>query len=468
MVPVASAVKALNLTQHYGPEGQRGLVLDGVSLEIYPGEMVAVMGKPSPAKSMLLHILGGMQRPDSGEVSIDGFDLTALEDEDLVRVRCQKVGFIFEAFNLLPNETVLRNVQLPLRNQGQNSEEIEDKAVAALQTVGLDNRLDHRPGQLSARQRQCVAIARALVNDPSVIFADEPTRSLDSSSREEIIGLLQKLNDQGRTVVIATDDSGVASHCRRVVRITDARNRDDSLVSKRRIIPAFRVPGTPPQEEHREEEAVCPRCNHGNQRSEETCARCRFPLTLTPEEERSIEIRISGEDNRLLGVESAYDDDDVLGAEIAEELREIPVFAGLGPPSLLRLQSSLELQSYPAGTTIVEQGHEGDSFYVIKNGTVKVVLDGLGGRSIQVATLGAKERFGEMALLTGERRSANVVAMTDVHVWRLSRVAFDSLLGESVSLAIYFNRILSQRLKALHDHVYDRVDSALTRVNGRG
>ena len=417
---------------------------------------------------MLLHILGGMQRPESGMVAIDDLDLSSLNDEDLVKVRCQKVGFVFEAFNLLPNESVLHNVQLPLRNQGRDLAEIHDKAMAALQAVGLDNRLDHRPGQLSARQRQCVAIARALANDPSVIFADEPTRALDSSSREEIIGLLQKLNDQGRTIVIATDDSGVASHCRRVIRIADSRTAEDSLVSNRRIIPAFRVPGTPPQLEDRKEELVCPRCNHGNEQEHESCARCSFPLNLTPEEERSIEIRISGADNRLVGVESAYDDGEVLGAEIVEDLKEIPVFAGLGPPSLLRLQSSLELHSYPPGAAIVRQGHEGDSFYVIWKGTVKVVLDGLGGQSIQVATLGAKEGFGEIALLTGQHRSANVVAMTDVQVWRLSRAAFDALLRESVSLSIYFNRILSHRLKDLQERVYDRVDVALTHGEGRG
>ena len=464
---MAPAVQGLNLTQHYGPQGQQGLVLDGVSLEIYPGEMVAIRARPSPSKSMLLHILGGMQRPDSGRVAIDDLDLGSLNDEDLVKVRCQKVGFVFEAFNLLPNESVLRNVQLPLTNQGNDLAEIHDKAMAALQTVGLDNRLGHRPGQLSARQRQCVAIARALVNDPSVIFADEPTRALDSSSREEIIGLLQKLNDQGRTIVIATDDSGVASHCRRVIRIADSRTAEDSLVSKRRIIPAFRVPGTPPQLEDREEVLVCSRCNHGNEQEQENCARCSFPLNLTPEEARSIEIRISGADNRLVGVESAYDDDDVLGAAIVEELREIPVFAGLGPPSLLRLQSSLELHSYPPGAAIVKQGHDGDSFYVIRKGTVKVVLDGLGGQSIPVATLGAKEGFGEMALLTGQRRSANVVAMTDVQVWRLSRAAFDAILGESVSLSIYFNRILSHRLKDLQERLYDRVDAAVTHGGGR-
>ena len=136
----------------------------------------------------------------------------------------RRVGFVFEAFNLLPNESVLRNVGFPWRQGGD-----PDNAVAALEAVGLGNRMDYRPGQLTVRERQCVAIARALANDPSVIFADEPTRALDSSSREEIIGLLQKLNDEGRTIAIATVNSGVARHCRRIVQIGDGKTKDDSL-----------------------------------------------------------------------------------------------------------------------------------------------------------------------------------------------------------------------------------------------
>ena len=394
-----------------------------------------------------------MQRPDTGKVSIDGLELSSLSDEELVKVRGKKVGFIFEAFNLLPNDNATRNVSIPLRNQGIDPSEANDMAEVALQAVGLGNRLEHRPGQLSARQRQCVAIARALANDPSIIFADEPTRAMDSSSREEIIGLLQKLNDQGKTIVIATGDSGVASHCRRIVRIANGKTEDDSLVAKRRIIPAFRVPGTPTPVEDREEEAVCPRCNHGNERSEENCARCRFPLHLTPKEEKSIEIRISGSDNRLLGVESASDEGEVLGSEIVEELKEVPVFAGLGPKNLVKLVTALEHMTYSRGTLIVRQGDPGDSFYIIRNGNVQVILERAGRQAAAIASLGPNDGFGEMSLLTGEPRSANVLAETDLEVWRLPRDAFDVLLQENLSLAVYFNRILAQRLRALQERM---------------
>jgi len=287
-------------------------------------------------------------------------------------------------------------------------------AVVALQTVGLGNRLEHRPGQLSARQRQCGAIARALANDPSVIFADEPTRALDSSSREEIIGLLQKLNKQARTIVIATGDSGVASHCRRIVRIANGKTEDDSLVSKRRIIPTFRVPGPPTQVDDREEEAVYPRCNHDNEQSKENCDRCRFPFHLTAEEERSIEIRISGSDTRLLGVESALDEGEVLGSEIVQELKEVPVFAGLGPKNLVKVVTALERRTYQRGTVIVRQGDPGDSFYIIRNGNVQVILERPGRAPSAIASLGPNDGFGEMSLLTGEPRSANVLAETDL------------------------------------------------------
>ena len=299
-----ATVQGLHLTKIYQLGDQQVYALNDVSLEVYPGEMVAVRARPNGGKSTLLHILGGLQRPDSGLVQIDGQDVTQLEDEELARVRLFKVGFAFEAFNLLPNETALRNVEVPLRHQGIGAGDTHDKAEEVLQLVGLGNRLDHRPGQLSARQRQCMVIARALVNDPAVIFADEPTRDLDSSSREEIIGLLQKLNEGGRTIIVATTDSGVASHFRRVVRLDEGKAVDDRLVARRRVIPAFRIPGPPTQIEEREEEAVCSRCNHGSPMAEETCQRCNFPLHLTeegtPAEASSAEVKTRPIDGRRL------------------------------------------------------------------------------------------------------------------------------------------------------------------------
>ena len=349
-----ATVQGLHLTKTHQLGDQLVYALNDVSLQVYPGEMVAIRARSNGGKSTLLHILGGLLRPDSGRVHIDGQDVTEVEDEELARVRLFKVGFAFEAFNLMPNETALRNVEVPLHHQGMGAGDTNDKAEEALQVVGLGNRLEHRPGQLTARQRQCVVITRALVNDPAVIFADEPTRGLDSSSREEIIGLLQKLNEGGMTIVVATTESGVASHFRRVVRLDEGKAVDDRLVANRRIIPAFRVPGPPTQMEVREEEAVCSRCNHGNQMAEETCQRCNFPLKLTEEEDRFIEIRLSGTESRLLGVECASDDGEVPALELVEELQEVPCFAGLGPKNLVKVIPALEGRRYPKGTTIVK------------------------------------------------------------------------------------------------------------------
>ena len=353
----------------------------------------------------------------------------------------------------MPNETALRNVEVPLHHQGKGAGDTNDKAEEVLQVVGLGNRLEHRPGQLTARQRQCVVITRALVNDPAVIFADEPTRGLDSSSREEIIGLLQKLNEGGMTIVVATTESGVASHFRRVVRLDEGKAVEDRLVANRRIIPAFRVPGPPTQMEVREEEAVCSRCNHGNQMAEETCQRCNFPLKLTEEEDRFIEIRLSGTESRLLGVECASDDVEVPALELAEELQEVPCFAGLGPKNLVKVIPAMEGRRYPKGTTIVKQGDAGDSFYILRSGNAQVVLEREGRPATPIASLGPNEGFGEMALLTDQPRSANVIATTDVSVWCLPRTAFDQLVAENLSLAIYFNRILSQRLRTLQERL---------------
>ena len=446
-----ATVQGFHLTKTHQLGDQMVYALNGVSLEIYPGEMVAVRSRLNGGKSTLMHILGGLMRPDSGQVHIDGQEITQLEDQELARLRVLKVGFVFEAFNLLPNETALRNVNIPLLHLGMDPSDSRDKATAALTVVGLGNRLEHRPGQLTPRQRQCIAIARALANDPSVILVDEPTKGLDSTSREEIIGLLQKLNEEGKTIVLATAESGVASHCRREVRLDEGKAAGDRLVTRRRIIPAFKIPGPPTQVEEREEEAVCSRCNQGSPKAAEICQRCSFPLTLTEEEQMSIEIRLSSSDSRLLGIESASDDGEVPFPELVEELQEVPCFAGLGPTNLVKVIPALESRSYLKGTTIVRQGEIGDSFYIVRKGNVQVILERQGAQATPIAVLGPNEGFGEMALLTDQPRSANVIATTDVSAWRLPRASFDQLVAENLSLAIYFNRILSQRLRALQE-----------------
>ena len=177
------------------------------------------------------------------------------------------------------------------------------------------------------------------------------------------------------------------------------------------------------------------------------------PLKLTEEEDRFIEIRLSGTESRLLGVECASDDGEVPALELVEELQEVPCFAGLGPKNLVKVIPALEGRRYPKGTTIVKQGDAGDSFDILRSGNAQVVLEREGRPATPIASLGPNEGFGEMALLTDQPRSANVIATTDVSVWCLPRTAFDQLVAENLSLAIYFNRILSQRLRTLQERL---------------
>ena len=449
---MTATVQGINLTKQHQLGHDTVSALDSVSLEVFPGEMLAIVGRPGSGKSSLLHVLGCLQRPDSGKLSIEGVDVTHAGEDELARLRLQKVGFVFQAFNLLPNETALGNVEVPLKHQGIGPWDRQEMAEEALKKVGLGSRLQHRVGQLSAAQRQWVAIARAAVHDPAIIFADEPTRALDSTSREEVLGLLQKLNDEGRTIVLATADPGVGNYCYRVVRIAEGRVIDDEPVSKRRIIPANRRPGTPPRQYDREV-LVCPRCGYGNLGGSETCRRCESPLQLTSEEEQSIESRLSGTESRRLGVESASDEGPIPGQELVDELGEVPFFSGLGAKSLVKRVSALQQEHFPKASFILRQGDPGDSFYIIRSGNVLVVLEGGGATATSIAQLGPHEGFGEMALLTGQRRSATVVAATEVEVWRLPKAAFEKLLEENLSLGFYFNRVLSQRLMAMQERI---------------
>ena len=445
-------VQGVELTKVHQLGDQQVHALDDVTLEVYAGELVAVAGKPGSGKSTLLHILGCLQRPDSGVVRLEGLDVTQLDEEELAQVRIDKVGFGFQAFNLLPDETALGNVEVPLRHQGMGAWDRREKAEKALHVVGLGTRLDRKPGQLSAVQRQFLSIARALVQDPAVIFADEPTGVLDSTSREEVLGLLQKLNEQGGTIVVATTESGVASYCQRIIRISEGRTVDEGPVSNQRIIPSSRRPG-PASEPGGREVVVCPRCSYGNFGDAALCTRCEWPLHLTKDEERSIETRLSGTDSRMLGVESSSEEGDVPGGELVEELAKVPFFAGLGPKSLVKVIGNMEQQDFEKGSTIVKQGDTADSFFSIRAGNVGVYLERGGKPSIRVANLGPREGFGEMALLTEQPRSATVVATTDVETWCLSKASLDTLLSENLSLALYFNPLLSERLRTLQEKI---------------
>jgi len=197
--------------------------LDGLSLDIAEGESLAIMGPSGSGKSTLLSILGCLDRPTSGEYLLDGTPVQALTDEALSRVRNERIGFVFQAFHLIPQLTVVENVATPLLYRGRGESESSRQARAALERVGLLSRAEHRPAELSGGEAQRAAIARALVGEPRVILADEPTGNLDSATGEEIARLLAELHHAGRTVVIVTHNEALARRASRVVRLRDGR-----------------------------------------------------------------------------------------------------------------------------------------------------------------------------------------------------------------------------------------------------
>jgi len=195
--------------------------LAGVDLDVRAGEHLAIMGSSGSGKSTLLNLLGCLDRPTSGSYHLGGDDVSLLDDDALSQVRGQRLGFIFQSYNLIPQLTVLENIQVPLFYQSREGPEALARCLELAELVGLSDRLGHRPKQLSGGQQQRVAIARALVNDPLLILADEPTGNLDSATEEDVLALIDRLNDEGRTIVMVTHDEHVAARADRIIHMRD-------------------------------------------------------------------------------------------------------------------------------------------------------------------------------------------------------------------------------------------------------
>jgi putative ABC transport system ATP-binding protein len=201
--------------------------LAGVSLAIARGEFVAIMGSSGSGKSTLMHILGCLDAPTAGRYLLDGVDVRDIPEDDLADLRNRKIGFVFQSFNLVARTSALANVELPLAYAGLGRRERRARAVGALAAVGMEDRLHHLPSELSGGQQQRAAVARAIVTDPAIVLADEPTGNLDSHSTEEILAIFDRLNAEGRTVVLITHETDVAARARRVVRLADGRVLSD-------------------------------------------------------------------------------------------------------------------------------------------------------------------------------------------------------------------------------------------------
>ena len=229
--PAHAVIDLNNVTKTYASGELSVQALRGVTFSIQPGEYVAIMGPSGSGKSTLMNLLGALDRPTTGTYKLDGTDVATLNDNELAGIRLKKLGFIFQGFNLLARTSATKNVALPLFYAGLSPRVRNEAAIARLTEVGLGDRLTHKPSELSGGQQQRVAIARALVNDPAVLLADEPTGNLDTQTSEEIMGLFQKLNTNGRTIIMVTHDEDVAHHAKRIVRVRDGLVVSDELTA---------------------------------------------------------------------------------------------------------------------------------------------------------------------------------------------------------------------------------------------
>jgi putative ABC transport system ATP-binding protein len=216
-----SLIRLQNISRRYQMGTEIVHALRDVSLQIQRGEYVAIMGPSGSGKSTLMNLIGCLDSPTAGQYELNGIQVAEMDDNRLAEVRNKEIGFVFQTFNLLPRSDALRNVELPLVYSGMSSEERRHTALEALAAVGLGDRIHHRPNELSGGQRQRVAVARALVNRPSILLADEPTGNLDSKTGDEIMGLFEQLWKRGNTIILVTHEEEIAKHARRVIRIRD-------------------------------------------------------------------------------------------------------------------------------------------------------------------------------------------------------------------------------------------------------
>ncbi len=226
---MSAMIKIEGLTKSYTIGEETVNALNGVDLEILKNQYVALMGPSGSGKSTLMNILGCLDRPTSGDYFLNGPNVSTLTDNELAEIRNKEIGFVFQTFNLLPKYTALENVALPLVYAGWTEERRLKRAKEVLEQVGLGNRMLHKPNELSGGQRQRVAVARALVNKPSIILADEPTGNLDTKTSHEIMRLFQDIHDLGNTVILVTHEEDIASHAHRIIRMRDGKIETEKL-----------------------------------------------------------------------------------------------------------------------------------------------------------------------------------------------------------------------------------------------
>ena len=239
--PTKMAVVIRDLQKHYVLKSETVRALRGVSFDVPEGDYVAIMGPSGSGKSTLLNLLGCLDRPTHGSFVLGDDDVATMTDDELSGIRASLIGFVFQSYNLIPQLSVVENIEVPLYYMGNLNAESRKRSIALASMVGLGARLGHRPTQLSGGQQQRVAIARSLVNDPYFILADEATGNLDSVTTEEILALFQRLNDEGRTIIMVTHEDEVAEHAKRVIRLRDGEIQVDEQIQGRKTFTAEQI-----------------------------------------------------------------------------------------------------------------------------------------------------------------------------------------------------------------------------------